>query len=210
MDGTAKGGGALSAVSKTHARIVCLGTGEHIRDLEPFNANKFISRLLGMGDITALVDIAKTEIGEDQDVIDAGKNIMSGKFTLNDMYQQLKAMSKMGPLQKVMSLIPGMSKFEDKMDYEATQAKLQKYRYIMDSMTNDEKEDPSMIKASRVQRIAKGSGTSIQDVRELLKQYNTSKKAIKGVMSNRKMRKQMMKQMGMSDLSELENELSEE
>ena len=163
-----------------------------------------------MGDITALVDIAKTEIGEDQDVIDAGKNIMSGKFTLNDMYQQLKAMSKMGPLQKVMSLIPGMSKFEDKMDYEATQAKLQKYRYIMDSMTNDEKEDPSMIKASRVQRIAKGSGTSIQDVRELLKQYNTSKKAIKGVMSNRKMRKQMMKQMGMSDLSELENELSEE
>ena len=135
---------------------------------------------------------------------------MSGKFTLNDMYQQLKAMSKMGPLQKVMSLIPGMSKFEDKMDYEATQAKLQKYRYIMDSMTNDEKEDPSMIKASRVQRIAKGSGTSIQDVRELLKQYNTSKKAIKGVMSNRKMRKQMMKQMGMSDLSELENELSEE
>ena len=109
-----------------------------------------------------------------------------------------------------MSLIPGMSKFEDKMDYEATQAKLQKYRYIMDSMTNDEKEDPSMIKASRVQRIAKGSGTSIQDVRELLKQYNTSKKAIKGVMSNRKMRKQMMKQMGMSDLSELENELSEE
>ena len=163
-----------------------------------------------MGDITALVDIAKTEIGEDQDVMDAGKNIMSGKFTLNDMYQQLKAMSKMGPLQKVMSLIPGMSKFEDKMDYEATQAKLQKYRYIMDSMTNDEKEDPSMIKASRVQRIAKGSGTSIQDVRELLKQYNTSKKAIKGVMSNRKMRKQMMKQMGMSDLSELENELSEE
>ena len=210
MDGTAKGGGALSAVSKTHARIVCLGTGEHIRDLEPFNANKFISRLLGMGDITALVDIAKTEIGEDQDVMDAGKNIMSGKFTLNDMYQQLKAMSKMGPLHKVMSLIPGMSKFEDKMDYEATQAKLQKYRYIMDSMTNDEKEDPSMIKASRVQRIAKGSGTSIQDVRELLKQYNTSKKAIKGVMSNRKMRKQMMKQMGMSDLSELENELSEE
>ena len=200
----------MSAVSKTHARIVCIGTGEHIRDLEPFNANKFISRLLGMGDITALVDIAKTEIGEDQDVMDAGKNIMSGKFTLTDMYQQLKAMSKMGPLQKVMSLIPGMSKFEDKMDYEATQAKLQKYRYIMDSMTSDEKDDPSVIKASRVQRIAKGSGTSVHDVRELLKQYNTSKKAIKGVMGNRKMRKQMMKQMGMSDLSELENELNEE
>ncbi len=210
MDGTAKGGGALSAVSKTKARIVCIGTGEHIRDLEPFNADKFISRLLGMGDITALVDIAKTEIGDDQDVMDAGKNIMSGKFTLNDMYQQLKAMSKMGPLQKVMSLIPGMSKFEDKMDYEATQAKLKKYGYIMDSMTSEEKENPAVIKASRVQRIALGSGTTIRDVRELLKQYTTSKKAIKGVVSNRKMRKQLMRQMGMSDLSELENELSEE
>ncbi len=210
MDGTAKGGGALSAVSKTKARIVCIGTGEHIRDLEPFNANKFISRLLGMGDITALVDIAKTEIGDDQDVMDAGKNIMSGKFTLNDMYQQLKAMSKMGPLQKVMSLIPGMSKLEDKMDYEATQAKLKKYRYIMDSMTNEEKDNPAIVKASRVQRIAVGSGTSVHDVRELLKQYASSKKAIKGVMGNRKMRKQLMRQMGMSDLSELENELSEE
>ena len=210
MDGTAKGGGALSAVSKTKARIVCIGTGEHIRDLEPFNANKFISRLLGMGDITALVDIAKTEIGDDQDVMDAGKNIMSGKFTLNDMYQQLKAMSKMGPLQKVMSLIPGMSKLEDKMDYEATQAKLKKYRYIMDSMTNEEKDNPAIVKASRVQRIAVGSGTSVHNVRELLKQYASSKKAIKGVMGNRKMRKQLMRQMGMSDLSELENELSEE
>lgn len=210
MDGTAKGGGALSAVSKTKARIVCIGTGEHIRDLEPFNANKFISRLLGMGDITALVDIAKTEIGDDQDVMDAGKNIMSGKFTLNDMYQQLKAMGKMGPLQKVMSLIPGMSKLEDKMDYEATQEKLKKYRYIMDSMTNEEKDNPAIVKASRVQRIAVGSGTSVHDVRELLKQYATSKKAIKGVMGNRKMRKQLMRQMGMSDLSELENELSEE
>ena len=203
MDGTAKGGGAISAVAKTKARIVCIGTGEHIRDLEPFNADKFISRLLGMGDISALVDLAKTELEGDDDVMEAGRNIMSGKFTLNDMYNQLKAMNKMGPLQKVMSLIPGMSKFEDKMDYEATQAKLAKYRYIMDSMTEGEKDDPSILKASRVQRIAVGSGTSVHEVRELIKQYNTSKKAIKGVMGNRKMRKQMMRQMGMTDLSDL-------
>ncbi len=204
MDGTAKGGGAISAVSKTKARIVCIGTGEHIRDLEPFNADKFISRLLGMGDISALVDLAKSELKDDDEAMEAGKNIMSGKFTLNDMYSQLKAMNKMGPLQKVMSLIPGMSRFEDKMDFEATQAKLAKYRYIMDSMTEAEKEDPAILKASRVQRIAVGSGTSVHEVRELIKQYNSSKKAIKGVMGNRKMRKQMMRQMGMTDLSDLE------
>ncbi len=210
MDGTAKGGGAISAVSKTKARIVCIGTGEHIRDLEPFNADKFISRLLGMGDISALVDLAKSELQDDDDAMQAGKNIMSGKFTLNDMYNQLKAMNKMGPLQKVMSLIPGMSKFEDKMDFEATQAKLAKYRYIMDSMTEGEKDDPSILKASRVQRIAVGSGTSVHEVRELIKQYNTSKKAIKGVMGNRKMRKQMMRQMGMTDLSDLNLDGDEE
>lgn len=210
MDGTAKGGGALTAVSKTKARIVCIGTGEHIRDIEPFDADKFISRLLGMGDIGSLVDLAKDELGDDEDVYNASKAMLSGKFTLNDMYSQLKAMNKMGPLQKIMSMIPGMVKFEEKMNYEETQAKLAKYRYIMDSMTIEEKDDPAIVKSSRVQRIAAGSGTSIQDVRELLKQYNNSKKTIKGVMGNRKLRKQLIKQMGMSDMSEFEEEAEKE
>ena len=210
MDGTAKGGGAISAVSKTHARIVCIGTGEHIRDLEMFDANKFISRLLGMGDISSLVDIVREEIGDDEDVLGASKSIMTGKFTLNDMYQQLKAVNKMGPLKKVMSLIPGMSKMEDKINYEESQKRLGLYKCIMDSMTMEEKDDPSIIKASRVQRIAVGSGTTVHDVRELLKQYNQSKKAIKGVMGNRKMRKQLMKQMGMTDLSDLDLDTTEQ
>jgi len=199
MDGTAKGGGAISAVTKTKARIVCIGTGEHIRDLESFNANKFISRLLGMGDLSSLMDIAKEELEGNEEIETASKNVMSGKFTLKDMYQQMAAVSKMGPLQKVMSMIPGMSKMEDKIDYVESQKKLQKFRCIMDSMTDEEKNEPAIIKASRVQRIATGSGTSVHAVRELLKQYNQSKKTIKGMMGNRKMRKQMMKQMGMSD-----------
>jgi signal recognition particle subunit SRP54 len=157
-----------------------------------------------MGDISSLVDMVKEEIGDDEDVMAASKSIMTGKFTLNDMYQQLSAVNKMGPLKKVMSLIPGMSKMEDKIDYEESQKKLALYKCIMDSMTNEEKEDPSIIKASRVQRIAVGSGTSVHEVRDLLKQYNQSKKAIKGVMGNRKMRKQLMKQMGMTDLSDLD------
>ena len=208
MDGTAKGGGAISAVSKTNARIVCLGVGEHIRDFEAFDANKFISRLLGMGDISSLVEMAKESYeGSEQDMEETGKKLASGKFTLKDMYQQMEAMNKMGPLKKIMSLIPGMSKMEDKIDYDESQAKLAKFKYIMDSMTEEEQEDPSIIKASRVQRIAMGSGTSVQEVRELLKQFNQSKKAIKGMRGNRKMRKQIMRQMGNvseSDLQSLE------
>ena len=201
MDGTAKGGGAISAISKTNARIVCIGVGEHIRDFEPFDANKFISRLLGMGDLSSLVEMAKEGYeGQEVQMEEAGKKILSGKFTLRDMYQQMQAMNKMGPLKKIMSLIPGMSKMEDKIDFEESQKRLAKYKYIMDSMTLEEQENPEIIKSSRVQRIAMGSGTSVQNVRELLKQFNQSKKALKGMTGNRKLRKQMMKQMGMTDL----------
>ncbi|MDR0335354.1 MAG: signal recognition particle protein Srp54 [Methanomassiliicoccaceae archaeon] len=200
MDGTAKGGGALSAVAKTDARIVFLGVGEHIRDFEPFDAKKFISRLLGMGDLSSLIDIAKEEFEGDEDVEDASKHIMSGKFTLKDMYTQMEAVTKMGPLKKVMSMIPGMSKMEDKIDYEQSQAKLRKFRVIMDSMTDAEMEDPRVIKGSRINRIAYGAGVTPHDVRELIKQYTQSKKAMKNFMGDRKMRKKMMKQIGTGDL----------
>lgn len=202
MDGTAKGGGALSAVSQTDARIVYIGTGEHIRDFEPFDADKFISRLLGMGDLASLVEIAAESFDDDDEIQDASRNMMSGRFSLKDMYTQMEAVTKMGPLQKVMNMIPGMSKMEDKIDYEESQDRLRRFRTIMDSMTDEEMEDPKIIKASRVQRIASGAGVSTHDVRELLKQYNQSKKTIKGVMGNRKMRKQMMKQMGGSELGQ--------
>jgi len=200
MDGTAKGGGALSAVAKTAARIVFLGVGEHIRDFEPFDANKFISRLLGMGDLSSLVDLAKDEFEGDEEVEGASKNIMSGKFTLKDMYTQMEAVNKMGPLKKVMTMIPGMSKMEDKINYEESQARLKKYRVIMDSMTDAEMEDPRVIKGTRINRIAYGAGVDPHDVRELIKQYSNSKKAMKNFMGNRKMRKQMLKQMGSGDL----------
>jgi len=200
MDGTAKGGGALSAVSATDARIVFIGIGEHIRDFEPFDAKKFISRLLGMGDLSSLIDMAKAEFDGDEEVEGASKHIMSGRFTLKDMYTQMEAVNKMGPLKKVMSMIPGMSKMEDKINYEESQARLKKYRVIMDSMTEEEMEDPRVIKGTRINRIAYGAGVDPHHVRELIKQYAQSKKAMKGFMGNRKMRKQMMKQMGSGDI----------
>ena len=203
MDGTAKGGGAISAISKTNARIVFLGTGEHIRDLDAFDANKFISRLLGMGDLSALVQLAAEEIDDKDAMEEVGRAMLTGRFNLNDMYYQMSAVGKMGTLEKIMSLIPGMSSMEDKIDYEASQKRLQVFKVIMDSMTNEEKEDPSLIKAKRIERIAAGAGVTPHDVRELLKQYNQSKKMMSSFGKDRKVRKQMMKQLGGVNLDSL-------
>ncbi|MDR2846347.1 MAG: signal recognition particle protein Srp54 [Candidatus Methanoplasma sp.] len=205
MDGTAKGGGALSAVARTKARIVFIGTGEHIRDLEPFNADRFISRLLGMGDLASLVALAKEEMGDGDEMEDLARAMLSGRFTLNDMYKQMAAVTKMGPLQKVMSMLPGMGGMEGKIDYEASQAKLSRFKVIMDSMTNYEKEEPNSIKGKRIERIAAGAGVATHDVRDLLKQYNQSKKMMGSIGKDRKVRKQMMKQLGGMDLDDLQD-----
>lgn len=209
MDGTAKGGGALSAVATTDARIVFIGVGEHIRDLEPFDADRFISRLLGMGDLASLVEIAKEEMGdEDEDMTKLAQNMMSGRFNLNDMYMQMKAVKKMGALKKLVNLLPGMNKMEDKIDFDASQARLDLYKVIMDSMTVQEKEEPNIIKGKRIERIARGAGVKNSDVKDLLKQYNNSKKMMGSVAKDRKMRKKMQKQFGGMDpeaLKEFEN-----
>ncbi len=211
MDGTAKGGGALSAVATTDARIVFLGVGEHIRDLEAFDADRFISRLLGMGDLAGLVQIAKEEMdGEEEDMEAIARNMMTGRFTLNDMYAQMKAVKKMGALKKLVGMLPGMSKMEDKIDFDASQAKLDQYKVIMDSMTNAEKDEPNLIKGKRIERIARGAGVETHDVKELLKQYNNSKKMMGSVAKDRKMRKKMQKQFGSMDpeaMKEIQGEL---
>jgi len=178
MDGTAKGGGALSAVTETRSGIVFIGSGETIEDLERFEPDSFISRLLGMGDLKALVERAQeTVTGSEVDV----NAMMRGKFTLRDMYKQLEALNKMGPLKQIMSMIP-LGNLEVPGDvYDVTSAKMARYRYIMDSMTGTELDDPSVLSSSRIQRIAAGSGSSPEEVRELIKYYKNMKRALKGV-----------------------------
>ncbi|MCE5296001.1 MAG: signal recognition particle protein Srp54 [Euryarchaeota archaeon] len=196
LDGTAKGGGALSAVSKTQAPIVFIGVGEHLEDLDPFIPTRFISRMLGMGDIESLMEAASDNISEEQ-AMETTKKIMSGKFTLREMYDQMEMLTNMGPLQKLMSMLPGLpGNVQEKIDIEETQERLHNFRIIMDSMTDEEMEEPKLIKASRITRIARGAGVDPKDVRLLLQQFNNSKKAVKGFMGNRKLRKQLMKQMG--------------
>ena len=178
MDGTAKGGGALSAVAETKSGIVFIGQGETIDDLERFNADGFISRLLGMGDMSALMEKAEGAINPDD--VDMGA-MLRGKFTLRDMYKQLDALNKMGPLKQIMNMLP-LGNMELPADvYDVTSTKMVRYRIIMDSMTSAELDDPSTINSSRMQRIALGAGATQDEVRELLKYYKMMQRALKGL-----------------------------
>ncbi len=196
LDGSAKGGGALSAVAEIGAPIKFIGTGERIEDLEVFDPERFISRLLGMGDIKSLIERAE-EIAEEDVDAEAMDAMLSGKFTLKDMYSQFEMMNKMGPMQQVMNMLPGMGNKLPKNASQVTEEKLGKYKILMDSMTEQELTHPEIIKQSRVKRIARGSGMRNEDVKELLKYYQVTKKAIKGF-GKRKMGGplgQMMRQM---------------
>jgi len=195
LDGTAKGGGALSAAAEVDAPIVFIGTGEHATDFERFDPARFISRLLGMGDIKTLLEKAEESM-KGKDAEKTARRMMSGKFTLHDMYDQMDMLSGMGPLNKISELLPGgfAGKMKD-VDMDDTQDRLQRFRIIMDSMTDEEMENPQIIRASRVKRIARGAGVENKDVKELIKYYNMTKRMMKGFSSNRKMRKNLMKQL---------------
>lgn len=207
LDGTAKGGGAISAVSVTKAPIVFIGTGEHLDDLEKFDPPRFISRLLGMGDIQTLLEKAQ-EVMDEKTAEESAKKLMKGKFTLKDMYEQMGMLTKMGPLQKLLNLLPGsfgMPGMGDMSDKAMADAKnnIKRYRVIMDSMTDEELENPNIIKFSRLERIAYGAGVKIAEVRSLLKYYRMSKKTMKGLMSDRKMKKKLMKQLKKGNLMDI-------
>ena len=185
LDGTAKGGGALSAVTATEAPIKFIGVGEHLADLEPFIPEKFVARMLGMGDIeTLLKRIEETARVEEMKPADM-KAILAGKLTLRDVYSQLEMMGKMGPLKKLMQMIPGMGVAVPDEQMRVGEEKLKRFKVIMQSMTPGELENPKVLNASRIRRVAQGSGTSEADVKELLKQYELVRKFIKTMVKGR-------------------------
>jgi signal recognition particle subunit SRP54 len=178
LDGTAKGGGALSAVAATHAKIKFAGTGEKIDDLEQFIPSSYVGRLLGMGDIKALVEKVR-----EAEVIVPGKKaraFLEGKFTLKDMYDQMVAVRKMGPLKKIIGMVPGGANIPDDA-METAEKKLDSWRVIIQSMTKEEIEDPKLIDSSRARRIGRGSGTSDKEVKEMVNQYFMMKKMMKSM-----------------------------
>jgi signal recognition particle subunit SRP54 len=178
LDGTAKGGGALSAVAATHAKIKFIGTGEKIDDLEQFIPSSFVGRLLGMGDIKALVERvreAEIEIPHKK-----ARAFLEGKFTLKDMYDQMVAVRKMGPLKKLIGMVPGgINVSDDQM--ETAEKKLDSWSVIIQSMTKQEIEEPKLIDSSRARRIARGSGTSDKEVKEMINQYFMMKKMMQSM-----------------------------
>ena len=179
LDGTARAGGALTGTAATGAKVKFIGVGEKADDLETFNPKGFVSRLLGMGDLEALLEKAKEVIDEEK-AGDMKERLTSGEFNLNDLYEQMMAMKKMGPLNKIMEMIPGFSGM--KMPKEALQVqegKLTKWKIAMDSMTKKEKEFPDIIDGDRIKRISKGSGVPESEIRDLLKQYKMAKKMMK-------------------------------
>jgi len=176
LDGSAKGGGALSAAVATGAKIKFIGTGEKIDDFEQFIPANFVGQLLGMGDLEGLlqrVKEAESEISRDK-----AKSILRGKFTLKDLYDQMESMRRMGPLKKIWSMMPGGYGVSDDM-IDIAEEKLDSWKYILQSMRKDEMEEPKILNSSRIRRVARGSGKSEKEVKELINQYNAVKKMMK-------------------------------
>jgi signal recognition particle subunit SRP54 len=186
LDGSSRGGGALSAVAATAAPIKFIGTGEKVEDIEPFVPSRFVGRLLGMGDLETLLE--KVHDAEIKVPEKKAKEILSGKFTLTDMYEQFQAVKKMGPFSKVLQMLPGMSSSNvPKEMLDTAQGRLEKWGVIIQSMTPQERENPKLLNSSRAKRIAHGSGTTEKEVKELLKQYIMIRKMLKMMKRKKKL-----------------------
>ena len=177
LDSSAKGGGALAASTATGAQVMYVGTGERIDDLEQFSPTRFVGRLLGMGDVQAVLDLAKRLENEADDV--RLKRISSGKMNMEDFYYQLEEVTKVGSLQNLMETMPGLSGMVKEDQLEQMEDRVDKWRYIIQSMNKDEKADPDLLNASRIKRIARGSGWPEHEVKELVKNYKNSKTMMK-------------------------------
>ena len=177
LDGSARGGGALSAVAAIGAPIKFISLGEKIGDIEPFVPSRFVGRLLGMGDMESLIEkVREAEVKVPERKMRA---FLSGRFTLTDMYEQFESMKSMGPLRHLLKMIPGMTYNIPEEMMEMAEDTLEKWRVIIQSMTPEEREKPKILTASRIRRVARGSGTKEKEVKELLERYNMLRKMMK-------------------------------
>ncbi|KAG2476433.1 MAG: Signal recognition particle 54 kDa protein [Nitrosopumilales archaeon] len=177
LDSSAKGGGAIAASAATGAQIMYIGTGERIDDLEQFSPTRFVGRILGMGDVKAVLDLAKRLESEADDV--RLKRISSGKMNMEDFFYQLEEVSKVGSLRGFLDNMPGLSGMVKDEQLDQMEGRIEKWRYIIQSMTKEEKADPDLLNSSRIKRIARGSGWPEHEVKELLKNYKNSKNMMK-------------------------------
>ncbi len=182
MDSTAKAGGALTACAEVKAPVSFIGTGEKPSDLETFNPESFLSRLLGMGDLQSLIEKVHSVMDKKQ-IEETQKKLQEGKLTLRDLQSQLESMESLGSFDKILSLIPGLGKAKEKISQEqleSQQEKAKRWKHAINSMNKEEIENPELFEkqTSRIQRVSKGSGVPTSDIRTLIKQYKLLKEMI--------------------------------
>lgn len=192
MDATAKGGSTLTACKVANAKVKFLAVGEKVQDLERYVPERFVSRLLGFGDLQSLLE--KFKVQEEE-----AKKILEGELDLNLFYQQLIEVQKQGSIKKMLDMIPGFGQMKVPTDMlDVGEEKMKKWKYIIDSMTLEERSNPELIKSSRVERIAKGSGTKVQEVNELLSNFKKMKKLTKKISPGK-----MKRFRGMGDIAKM-------
>jgi signal recognition particle subunit SRP54 len=180
IDGDARGGAALSVVSVVGVPIAFVGSGEKLEDLEPFHADRFVSRMLGMGDVLTLIEKAE-EVVDQADAEKLEAKIRKGGFTLEDFRDQLRMLKRMGPLDKILGMLPGMGGMKELAAQKPDEKQLARIEAIINSMTPEERKYADILDGSRRKRVAKGSGTTVEDVNRLLKQFVEMQRMLKMV-----------------------------
>lgn len=196
IDGDARGGAAISMREVTNVPIKFLATGEKLDAFEVFHPDRMASRILGMGDVLTLIEKAQTEMDEDEARI-AGDKLLSGEFTLEDFLKQMQQIKRLGPIGQLMEMIPGFNRMAGDVDLTNAESEMGRVEAIIRSMTPDERRNPRLLKASRKRRVAAGSGTSVQDVNALLKQFREMQRMMK------QLQQQGRGKRGLPDLSNL-------
>jgi signal recognition particle subunit SRP54 len=177
LDGDARGGAALSVVSVVGVPIAFVGSGEQLTDLELFHPDRIVSRMLGMGDVLSLIEKAEQAIDEDE-AADLEEKLRKNAFTLDDFRKQLKTIRRMGPLESILGMIPGLSSVKQLAENKPDEKQMGRVEAIISSMTPEERRNDKIINGSRRKRIANGSGTSVEQVNRLLKQFNEMRKVL--------------------------------
>jgi signal recognition particle subunit SRP54 len=177
LDGDARGGAALSVVSVVGVPIAFVGSGERLEDLELFHPDRIVSRMLGMGDVLSLIEKAEQAIDQDE-AADLEEKLRKNEFTLDDFRKQLKTIRRMGPLESILGMIPGLGNLKQLADNKPDEKQMGRVEAIICSMTSEERRNDRIINGSRRKRIAKGSGTTVEEVNRLLKQFTEMRKVL--------------------------------
>ena len=187
IDGDARGGAALSITAVTGRPVFFAGTGERPEDLEPFYPDRMASRIMGMGDVLSLIDKAQENLDQEQ-AAETAEKMLSARFTLEDFLVQMQALRKLGPLQDLLAMLPGVPGGKDALkDLEVDEGQLGRAQAIIQSMTREERQNPAIIGGSRRSRVARGSGVTTAEVNALLKEFEQAKKMMKSMLGGKRM-----------------------